>query len=81
MWGFSRAFVFSTQRFSLSDYVDVATFDWSAVDALPFVSALFEQNGRCGYLVAPPRSKHGLAMRVSLIAARHVPRAGEVRIR
>jgi hypothetical protein len=37
--------VFSTQRFSLSDYVDVATFDWSAVDALPFVSALFEQNG------------------------------------
>ena len=37
--------VFSTQRFSLSDYVDIATFDWSAVDALRFVSALFEQNG------------------------------------
>ncbi|EOD26820.1 hypothetical protein EMIHUDRAFT_443371 [Emiliania huxleyi CCMP1516] len=48
-------------------------------DAFVYASALFSQNGGCGYLLAPPRST-GLALRVSLLSARHVPKVGEGRV-
>jgi len=49
-------------------------------EATAYATALFGQNGRCGYLLAPPRSERGLALRLTLVSAVHVPRAGEGRI-
>jgi hypothetical protein len=45
-----------------------------------YATALFGQNGRCGYLLAPPRSDRGLSLRVGLFSAVHVSRVGEGRI-